>query len=505
MMEKQLPANVTATTVDESVLAKVILSGDLTDLSETEQASYVIRLCQRLKLDPTTQPFRLLKQQVPSPSGGKKTQVILYATKNATEQLCAKWNISTELSEIDISKVNETQLCRSTCKASLPEGRFTSAIGAVSMDGLRGEAVANALMKCETKATRRAVLRLMGLGMIDETEAETLPGESVNIVVTETAISALDADLSASGKLTVAQRKECIAWMREHATPEILAFIGMENADEQSVENAANDLGIKAAACLETLGIEDDDAGVHLDDCCDAAILDAKEKMRRTAAAATVAGNRSPKGGKPSASVETSTEVQSATTQPGTSKPTAKPAPKPAAQSASTTSATSGVEKAASASNAAAIGAPKTPDAKPDVLQALRGTVPKPSQLNGSPPTATKPAATVGVKPPVNVTSPVGGDNTANIAALNAHLNANPDTEPSVNVEGEMLKAIAVQNGWTDKQRGFVMLNIFGIRRNDADPQHPINFTRDAVIDMSNWFFAKTPEQARIDGLAIPE
>jgi hypothetical protein len=49
-------------------------------------------------------------------------------------------------------------------------------MGAVPVDNLKGEAKANAMLKATTKAIRRAVLAHCGLGMMDETEVETIPG-----------------------------------------------------------------------------------------------------------------------------------------------------------------------------------------------------------------------------------------------------------------------------------------------------------------------------------------
>jgi len=46
----------------------------------------------------------------------------------------------------------------------------------VALGTLKGDALANALMKCETKAKRRVTLSLAGLGWLDETELETIPG-----------------------------------------------------------------------------------------------------------------------------------------------------------------------------------------------------------------------------------------------------------------------------------------------------------------------------------------
>jgi hypothetical protein len=44
----------------------------------------------------------------------------------------------------------------------------------VAIGTLRGDALANAIMKCETKAKRRLTLSLCGLGMLDESEIETV-------------------------------------------------------------------------------------------------------------------------------------------------------------------------------------------------------------------------------------------------------------------------------------------------------------------------------------------
>lgn len=60
-------------------------------------------------------------------------------------------------------------------EAELPNGRKDFATAAVPVKGLTGDALANAIMKCETKAKRRVTLSIAGLGMLDETEIETIP------------------------------------------------------------------------------------------------------------------------------------------------------------------------------------------------------------------------------------------------------------------------------------------------------------------------------------------
>jgi hypothetical protein len=62
-----------------------------------------------------------------------------------------------------------------TAKVRNKDGRTDIAKGAVNIANLKGEALANALMKTETKAKRRATLSICGLGFLDETEVEDIP------------------------------------------------------------------------------------------------------------------------------------------------------------------------------------------------------------------------------------------------------------------------------------------------------------------------------------------
>ncbi len=146
-----------------NAIEKVLIGGDLSALSDDQRVQYYQRVCDSLGLNPLTQPFQYVKL-----SGGLK----LYATRAASEQL-AKINC------VSIEFVSEEErrgvyLYRVTAKT--PDGRAAPGTGAVSVEGLKGEALCNALMKSETKACRRATLRVCGLGMLDETEVETIPG-----------------------------------------------------------------------------------------------------------------------------------------------------------------------------------------------------------------------------------------------------------------------------------------------------------------------------------------
>src|SRR4029077_14745995 len=66
-----------------------------------------------------------------------------------------------------------------TVRAIAKDGQQTDEIGSVNVKGGAGDSLANAYMKAVTKAKRRAILSLCGLGCSDETEVETIPGAQV--------------------------------------------------------------------------------------------------------------------------------------------------------------------------------------------------------------------------------------------------------------------------------------------------------------------------------------
>ena len=115
-------------------------------------------------LDPYTKPFDLLRLN------GRE---VLYCTRSGTQQLNKLHKVSHLITSRDTN--TDAGVYIVTSKASLPDGRCTESLGAVNIAGLKGEAYANAIMKAETKAKRRATLDLLGLGVLDESEAESIP------------------------------------------------------------------------------------------------------------------------------------------------------------------------------------------------------------------------------------------------------------------------------------------------------------------------------------------
>lgn len=151
-------------TADElGLVAQVIINGDLSKLSAKQRVDYYNGYCQRLGLDAFTKPFDLLKLN------GRE---ILYCTRSGAQQLNKLHNVSHAITSRETNA--EAGVYMVTSRACLPDGRCTESIGAVNIQGLKGEAYANAVMKAETKAKRRATLDLLGLGVLDETEVESI-------------------------------------------------------------------------------------------------------------------------------------------------------------------------------------------------------------------------------------------------------------------------------------------------------------------------------------------
>ena len=152
-----------ATTNHEGLgaIERVVALGDLSKLSAEQRASYYFEVCSSLGLNPLTRPFEYL-----SLSG----KLVLYARKDATDQLRHHRRISQEITGREM--VGDLYIV--TAKARTVDGRTDEEIGVVSVKGLAGDNLANALMKASTKAKRRVTLSVCGLGLLDESELETV-------------------------------------------------------------------------------------------------------------------------------------------------------------------------------------------------------------------------------------------------------------------------------------------------------------------------------------------
>jgi hypothetical protein len=141
---------------------QALVSGDLSGLDPEQRVNYYLKVCSSLGLNAYTKPFDYIVLN------GK---LVLYARKDATDQLRKIHKVN--ILSVDHKQVGELLVV--TVAASTPDGRRDSATGAVGTQSLKGDALANALMKAETKAKRRVTLSLCGLGMTDESEVDSIP------------------------------------------------------------------------------------------------------------------------------------------------------------------------------------------------------------------------------------------------------------------------------------------------------------------------------------------
>ncbi len=142
-------------------LESVLVGGDLAKLTPDQRISYYKAVCDSVGLNPLTKPFDYLNLS------GK---TVLYAKRDATDQLRKIHGVSVKIT----ARENITGVYVVTAEATDRDNRTDASTGAVNVEGLKGDNLANALMKAETKAKRRVTLSICGLGLLDETEIETI-------------------------------------------------------------------------------------------------------------------------------------------------------------------------------------------------------------------------------------------------------------------------------------------------------------------------------------------
>lgn len=149
-------------TPSPEAIEALLIQGNLAALNPEQRVAYYKRVCESVGLNPLTQPLEYVTLS------GK---LRLYAKRDATDQLRKIHRVAV----IIVDRRTENDVHTVTARATTPDGRTDESTGSVPVAGLKGEALANALMKAETKAKRRVTLSICGLGMLDETELETVP------------------------------------------------------------------------------------------------------------------------------------------------------------------------------------------------------------------------------------------------------------------------------------------------------------------------------------------
>jgi hypothetical protein len=152
--------------------------------------------------------------------GGKTT---MYATRDCTDQLRVNHGVSVTV----VSREKIDDLLVVTVRATTPDGRTDEAVGAISVKNLSGESLANAMMKAETKAKRRVTLSICGLGLMDETEVESV--QMANSVPTpSTVVAGMVSTLSKDKAEAKRQLTEMRARLGDQMWYEVLGGEGYE-------------------------------------------------------------------------------------------------------------------------------------------------------------------------------------------------------------------------------------------------------------------------------------
>lgn len=229
--------------VIQETMQRIVLSNNLAALKPTERMEYYSGVCKSLRLNPLTKPFEYLelpdREKGKDQNGNPATKLVLYATKSCTDQLRMIYGITITVTD----KTFANGLYVVTAKAKTPDGREDEDIGAVPVEreggewkstdkGKRyfqgngkmvpvtGDALANALLKSITKAKRRVTLSICGLGMLDESEIESIAGAKPM------------SGEHGNGDSSPGTQEEQVTWIDEYATAVTNAI------DEESIKLA---------------------------------------------------------------------------------------------------------------------------------------------------------------------------------------------------------------------------------------------------------------------------
>jgi hypothetical protein len=185
----------TVTGQQGDILYNIVIGGDLSSLNSAQKMGYYNQFCETLGLNPITRPFEFIRLQ------GKE---VLYAKKDATEQLRKIHGVSVE----DVKGEKMDDLYIVTVKVRDKEGRTDMSSGVLNISGAKGEALANLMMKAETKAKRRATLSICGLGILDESEIEDAEREPKIIHAVEKKVGKIEPAMKAISETKTTEEVE---------------------------------------------------------------------------------------------------------------------------------------------------------------------------------------------------------------------------------------------------------------------------------------------------------
>lgn len=167
-MENQVTTMKEKSPAEQALLKAVeqaVTAGNLAMLNPEQRLFYYNQVCASAGLNPLTRPFDFITLN------GK---LVLYAKKDATDQLRKIHKVSITKIEREIVGDKGQEQLIVTAHAKDDQGKEDCDVGALPLP-VAGEPRSNAIMKGITKAKRRVTLSICGLGLLDESELETIP------------------------------------------------------------------------------------------------------------------------------------------------------------------------------------------------------------------------------------------------------------------------------------------------------------------------------------------
>ena len=187
--ENKIPTKAVTKTIKQNILDKypelktiitsLVVAGDISMLDQEQRTIYYQAYCEALNLNPLTKPFDIIEQW---DSNLNRKKVIMYANKECAAQLRELKGVC--IDDIHVEQTDTFYMV--VVKGHDNTGKTDCDIGAVPIKGLSGEKLCNAMMKATTKAKRRLTLSICGLGMLDETEVESIQKQKKETTYTKT-------------------------------------------------------------------------------------------------------------------------------------------------------------------------------------------------------------------------------------------------------------------------------------------------------------------------------
>jgi hypothetical protein len=161
--------------IDPEAIQRALMAGDIAKLSPADRVQFYAALCRSTGLNVLTRPFIVMR--------GQDGALSWYITAAGCEQLRRLHRVSTRI----LARARDGGLYIVTVQCRTPDERVEEAQGVVVLEGLKPLEQAHALMRCETKAKRRATLALLGLGVaaLDEDSGQVVAFDPQTGVVEE--------------------------------------------------------------------------------------------------------------------------------------------------------------------------------------------------------------------------------------------------------------------------------------------------------------------------------